>query len=131
MLTKRTGMLVFFANHPPFSSQYQILCFLEEKRAKFGSRPKPDSEFFVAIIVDGEMMLLVDDATKEAYTRTRAQNPESRSSQTLVLRKEHVLGNRVCNTKARFGGKLKDISIDCRVNEDARLCLRVDNKRVL
>ncbi|PPD93991.1 hypothetical protein GOBAR_DD08984 [Gossypium barbadense] len=82
-------------------------------------------------IVDGEMTLLVGDATKEAYTRTRAQNPGSRGSQTLVLRKEHVLGSRVYNTKARFGGKLRDISIDCRVNEDARLCLSVDNKRVL
>ncbi|KAF2313001.1 hypothetical protein GH714_008677 [Hevea brasiliensis] len=34
-------------------------------------------------------------------------------------------------TKARFGGKNRDISIDCTVNSDARLCFSVDNKRVL
>ncbi|KAK5825251.1 uncharacterized protein LOC108485445 [Gossypium arboreum] len=108
-----------------------VKIFWDLSRAKFGSGPEPDSGFFVAVVVDGEMTILVGDATKEAYTRTRAQNPGSRSSQTLVLRKEHVLGNRVYSTKARFGGKLRDISIDCRVNEHAQLCLSVDNKRVL
>ena len=75
------------------------------------------------------MMLLVGDSAKEAYARTRAKNP--RRSQALVLRREHVFGNKVYNTKARFGGKSREISIDCRVNEDAKLCFSVDNKRVL
>ncbi|MBA0603301.1 hypothetical protein Gorai_003451, partial [Gossypium raimondii] len=40
-------------------------------------------------------------------------------------------GNDVYNTKARFGGKNREISIDCKVNEDAKLCFRVDKKRFL
>lgn len=75
------------------------------------------------------MTLLVGDSTKEAYARTRAKKPGR--SQALVLRREHVLGNKVYNTNARFGGKSREISIDCRVNEDAKLCFSIDNERVL
>ncbi|XVF35652.1 hypothetical protein REPUB_Repub18cG0164500 [Reevesia pubescens] len=106
-----------------------VQVFWDLSRAKFGSGPQPDSGFYIAVVVNGEMTLLVGDSTKEAYARTRAQKP--RRSQTLVLRREHLFGNKVYNTKARFGGKSREISIDCKVNEDAKLCLSVDNKRVL
>lgn len=75
------------------------------------------------------MILLVGDLTKQACAKTRAKRPER--TQILVLRREHVYGNRVYTTKARFGGKNREISIDCTVNNDARLCFSVDNKRVL
>ncbi|OMP12773.1 hypothetical protein COLO4_02777 [Corchorus olitorius] len=75
------------------------------------------------------MTLLVGDSTKEAYARARAHKPVR--SQALVLRREHVFGSKVYNTKARFGGKIREISIDCKVNEDAKLCFSIDNQRVL
>ncbi|XVF89376.1 hypothetical protein PTKIN_Ptkin19aG0125300 [Pterospermum kingtungense] len=103
--------------------------FWDLSRAKFGSGPEPQSGFYVAVVVDGEMRLLVGDLTDEAYARARAQKPGR--SQALVLRREHVFGNKVYKTKARFGGKNREISIDCRVNEDAKLCFSVDNQRVL
>ncbi|XVE97359.1 hypothetical protein REPUB_Repub03eG0012900 [Reevesia pubescens] len=106
-----------------------VKVFWDLSRAKFRSGPEPDSGFYIAVVVDGEMTLLVGDSIKEAYARTRAQKPGR--SQVLVLRREHVFGNKVYNTKARFGGKSREISIDCRVNEDAKLCFSVDNKRVL
>ncbi|KAE8735207.1 hypothetical protein F3Y22_tig00000340pilonHSYRG00046 [Hibiscus syriacus] len=106
-----------------------VVLFWDLSRAKFGSGPEPESEFFVAVVVGGEMMLLVGDAIKEAYSRTRAK--KSRRSQGLVLRRERVFGNRVYNTKVRFGGKVREISIDCPVNGEAKLCFSVDGKRVL
>ncbi|XWS17854.1 hypothetical protein CRYUN_Cryun33cG0104100 [Craigia yunnanensis] len=106
-----------------------VQVFWDLSRAKFGSGPEPDSGFYIAVVVDGEMTLLVGDSTKEAYARTRAK--KQGRIQALVLRREHVFGNKVYNTKARFGGKSREISIDCRVNEDAKLCFSVDNKRVL
>ncbi|XP_022751813.1 uncharacterized protein LOC111300448 [Durio zibethinus] len=106
-----------------------VQVFWDLSSAKFGSGPEPDSGFYIAVVVDGEMTLLVGDSTKEAYVRTRAKKPER--SQALVLRRENVFGNRVYNTKARFGGKSREISIDCRVNEDAKLCFSVDNEKVL
>ncbi|XVE53558.1 hypothetical protein DITRI_Ditri03aG0012600 [Diplodiscus trichospermus] len=106
-----------------------VQVFWDLSSAKFRSGPEPQSGFYIAVVVDGEMTLLAGDSTKEAYARTRAQKPGR--SQALVLRREHVFGNKVYNTEARFGGKSREISIDCRVNEDAKLCISVDNKRVL
>ncbi|XP_022729886.1 uncharacterized protein LOC111284975 [Durio zibethinus] len=106
-----------------------VQVFWDLSRAKFGSGPEPDSGFYIAVVVDGELTLLVGDSIKEAYARTRAQRPGR--SQALVLRREHVFGNKVYNTKARFGGKSREISIYCRINEDAKLCFSVDNERVL
>lgn len=49
----------------------------------------------------------------------------------MVLRREHVYGNRLYTTKAAIGGQSRDISIDCRVGDDAKLCFSVDQKKVL
>ncbi|KAF5743349.1 hypothetical protein HS088_TW09G01417 [Tripterygium wilfordii] len=108
-----------------------VQIFWDLSKAKFGSvpRPEPQSGFYVAVVIDGEMTLLDGDLTKEAYSKTKAKRPER--NQGLVLRREHLFGNRVYTTKARFGGKNREISIDCSVDSDARLCFSVDNKRVL
>ncbi|XWS70479.1 hypothetical protein CRYUN_Cryun03dG0051600 [Craigia yunnanensis] len=106
-----------------------VQVFWDLSKAKFGSGPEPDSGFYIAVVVDGEMTLLVGDSTKEAYARTRTQKPGR--SQALVLRREHLFGNKVYNTKARFGGKSREISIYCKVNKDAKLLFSVDNRRVL
>ncbi|KAK8482521.1 hypothetical protein V6N13_031249 [Hibiscus sabdariffa] len=113
---------------PTISNDVKV--FWDLSRARFGSGPEPDSGFYVAVVVDGEVTLLVGDCTKEAFARTRARKPAVRT-QALVLRREHVVGNQVYNTKARFGGKNREISIDCRVNEESKLCFSVDKKRVL
>ncbi|KAJ4911883.1 hypothetical protein Rs2_06504 [Raphanus sativus] len=73
------------------------------------------------------MGLLVGDSVGEAYAR--AKPPAS--PQALVMRREHVFGAGVFSTKARLGGKDREIAIDCRVDEDARLCFSVDSKQVL
>ncbi|MBA0699861.1 hypothetical protein Goari_001466, partial [Gossypium aridum] len=54
-----------------------------------------------------------------------------REKLSSCFEKRTVYGNDVYSTKARFGGKNREISIDCKVNEDAKLCFRVDKKRVL
>jgi hypothetical protein len=107
-----------------------IQVFWDLSRAKFGSRPEPQSGFYIAVVVDGEMTLLAGDSPAEAYSKTKAKNPKK--SQLMVLRREHVYGNKLYTTKADFGGKNREISIDfCRAGEDSRLCFSVDNKRVL
>lgn len=75
------------------------------------------------------MTLLVGDCTKEAYAKTKAQKPKS--SQILVLKREHVFANKIYTTRARIGGKTREIQIDCGYNDDTRLCFFVDNKKVL
>ncbi|KAF8407214.1 hypothetical protein HHK36_006341 [Tetracentron sinense] len=97
--------------------------------AKFVSGPEPQSGFYIAVIIDGEMTLLVGDCHHEAYARTKAR--KKARTQVLVLRREHVFGNKSYTTKARIGGKSRDISIDCSVGTDSKLCFSVDGKRVL
>ncbi|GLT85268.1 hypothetical protein SLE2022_034620 [Rubroshorea leprosula] len=103
--------------------------FWDLSRAKFGSGPEPESGFYIAVVVNGEMTLLIGDSSKQAYSRTKSQRPEK--NQVLLLKREHMFGNRIYSTRAKFGGKSREISIDCRVNEDAKLCFSIDNKRVL
>ncbi|KAF8081287.1 hypothetical protein N665_0894s0004 [Sinapis alba] len=110
------------------SPKIQVLWDLT--RAKFDSGSEPRSGFYIAVLVDGEMGLLVGDSVKEAYARAKSAKPPT-NPQALVMRKEHVFGARLFSTKARFGGKSREITIDCRVDEDARLCFSVDSKQVL
>ncbi|KAL3497304.1 hypothetical protein ACH5RR_040036 [Cinchona calisaya] len=101
-------------------------------RAKFGSRPNPLSGFYIAIVVAGEMRLLVGDSSREAYASSRATTPDK--NQIMVLRREHVYGNpKLYTTKVKFAGKEEtDVSIDYRLaGDDPRLYFSIDNKRVL
>lgn len=102
--------------------------FWDLSKAKFGSGPEPESGFYIAVVIDGEIALLVGDSTK-AYSKIRAQTAVK--SQVLFFKREHVVGNRIYTTKARIGGKSREISIDCRINEDAKLCFSIDKIRVL
>ncbi|KAF7138348.1 hypothetical protein RHSIM_Rhsim07G0162600 [Rhododendron simsii] len=113
------------------TSPKTVHVFWDLSKAKFGSRPEPQSGYYIAAVVDGEMTLLAGDSPAEAYTKTRAhENPKK--SQLMVLRREHVYGDKLYTTKADFGGKNRDISIDfSRAGDDWRLYFSVDNKRVL
>ncbi|XP_057959460.1 uncharacterized protein LOC131151954 [Malania oleifera] len=106
-----------------------VRVFWDLTRAKYGSGPEPQSGFFVAVVVEGEMTLLVGDRRREAYAKTRARKAER--TQVLLLRREHLFGNKIYTTKARFGGRNREISIDCSLGEDSRLSFSVDRKKVL
>nr|GMD40930.1 GPI-anchored protein like [Ipomoea batatas] len=110
--------------------------FWDLSRAKFGSGPEPRSGFYIAIVIDGEMVLLVGDSQKEAYSKTKTKFPGagtgSGAGQSMVLRREHVYGGKLYVTRATVGGRDRNISIDCRLaGDDPRLYFYVDNKRVL
>ncbi|KAK6912529.1 Protein of unknown function DUF868, plant [Dillenia turbinata] len=112
-----------------FIKSKEINVFWDLTKAKFLAVPEPVSGFFIAVVVDGEMCLLVGDSIKEAYAKTRAKFPGK--NQALVLRREHVLGNKHYTTKANFGGRTREISINCTTDKDSRLCFSIDGNRVL
>ncbi|CAA0371340.1 unnamed protein product [Arabidopsis thaliana] len=90
--------------------------------AKFGSGPDPESGFYVAVFVSGEVGLLVGGGNLKQRPRR----------QILVSKKENLFGNRVYSTKIMIQGKLREISIDVKVvNDDASLRFSVDDKSVL
>uniref|UniRef100_A0A2P2NP82 Uncharacterized protein LOC105134078 n=1 Tax=Rhizophora mucronata TaxID=61149 RepID=A0A2P2NP82_RHIMU len=124
--------LHFTDQEPCNTKAPRLQIFWDLSRAKFGSGPEAHSGYFIAVVVGREMVLLVGDLTKEAYRKTKAQRPPAeRTTQVLVMRKEHVLGDRVYTTKTRFGGKNREISIDWSPSNESRLCFSIDKKRVL
>lgn len=126
--------LIFWNKHGSKRLNPNVQIFWDLTRAKFksGFGPEPQSGFYIAVVINGEMTLLVGDSAKEAYSKTKSEKPKR--PQALLLRREHVFGNRVYTTKARFGGKNREITIECCsnvINDDHRLCIGVDGKRVL
>lgn len=75
------------------------------------------------------MTLLIGDSNKDAYAKSKAKEPKN--GQFLVLKREHVFANKIYVTRARFGGKMREIQIDCGGRDHSRLCFSVDGKKVL
>lgn len=115
------------SKHLPGSPSLRL--FWDFSRARFGSGPEPRSGFYLAVLVDDQMTLLVGDLMKEAYTRTKALKPQN--PQSLVLKREQVVAHKIYSTKAKIGGRIRDIQIDCGYNDDTRLCFAVDDVKVL
>lgn len=111
----------------PGSPSLQI--FWDFSRAKFGSAPEPRSGFYIAVLAADQMTLLVGDLVKEAYAKTKAL--KLKKPQSLVLKKEQVVAHKIYSTKAKIGGKIRGIQIDCGYNDDTRLCFAVDDVKVL
>ncbi|CAO2169214.1 unnamed protein product [Urochloa humidicola] len=91
-------------------------------RARFpgSGSPEPSSGFFVAVVVDGEMVLAAGDLPDAAYLRTRARRPPgSQQRPVLLSRREHVSlrdagagRGRSHTTWVTVQGKERQISVD-------------------
>lgn len=101
--------------------------------AKFGYGPEPLEGFYVAVLFDLEMVLLLGDLNKEAYRKTSANVPPSNA--VLVAKREHLFGKKVYCTKAQFSnnGRIHDVVIECDTVGLKEPCLeiRIDRKRVM
>ncbi|KAF5193490.1 Duf868 family protein [Thalictrum thalictroides] len=101
--------------------------------AKFGSGPEPLEGFYLTIVFDKEILLLLGDLTKEAYKKSNVAPVASDA--IFIAKREHIFGKRCYGTKARFceNGKIHDITIECDAVGLADPCLmiRVDTKTVM
>lgn len=101
--------------------------------AKFGAGPEPLEGFYVGLICNGEVILLIGDLKKEALKKTNAT--PSIISSTFISKREHIFGKRVFGTKAQFSdnGQIHDLIIECDTFgiEDPCLIIRVDRKTVM
>uniref|UniRef100_A0A1D1XLA4 Uncharacterized protein n=1 Tax=Anthurium amnicola TaxID=1678845 RepID=A0A1D1XLA4_9ARAE len=107
--------------------------FWDLSAAKFGSGPEPLVGFYLAVLFDLEMVLLLGDLTKEAYRKTHASPLHSNA--IFIAKREHVFGKKVYCTSARFcdNGRVHDIAIECEAAglTDPWLEIRIDKKRVM
>jgi hypothetical protein len=106
--------------------------FWDLSGARFGAAPEPVESFYVAVVCDGEMVLLLGDMRKEAYRKTGASRPAVDA--LLVARKEHVVGKKVFSAKAQFShhGRCHDIAIECDTStNDPCLVIHIDGRPVM
>ncbi|XP_048502714.2 uncharacterized protein LOC104897184 [Beta vulgaris subsp. vulgaris] len=83
------------------------------KAAKFNGEVEPQSDYYVAIVSEEEVVLVVGDMKKDAFRRTGCR--PALVDPVLVSRKEHVFGKKRFSTKVKFHerGKCHEISVEC------------------
>ncbi|XP_022775849.1 uncharacterized protein LOC111317677 [Durio zibethinus] len=107
------------------------------KTAKFNGETEPRSDYYVAIVCENEVVLLLGDQKKDAYKKTGCR--PSLIEPMLVSRREHIFGKRKFSTRVKFNDKgiFHDISVECNNNIssnsssdgfDPVLEIRVDGK---
>ncbi|XP_055800800.1 uncharacterized protein LOC129870175 [Solanum dulcamara] len=82
------------------------------RSAKFSSRPEPVSDYYVALVSEGEMVLLLGDQNKEAFKRTKSR--PTMLDAPLVHKKETVYARKCFCTRTMLGQgkKQHDITIE-------------------
>ncbi|CAD5182090.1 uncharacterized protein LOC135637149 [Musa acuminata AAA Group] len=77
--------------------------------AKFSDGPEPTEGYYVALVCDEEVVLLLGDRKKKAYKKTRSR--PSLEEATLVSKKENVFGKKCFAARVRFDGRNKEHDI--------------------
>ncbi|KAF8107692.1 hypothetical protein N665_0118s0056 [Sinapis alba] len=128
VFTKRKGS----KNLEAYSCDIHV--FWDLSSAKFGSSPEPLGGFYVCVVVNKEMTLLLGDMRKEAFKKTNAAPPSSSLGAVIVSKREHVFGKRTFETKALFSsdGRTHDLVIECDTSvTEPCLVVRVDGKMLM
>ncbi|KAG6700718.1 hypothetical protein I3842_08G126200 [Carya illinoinensis] len=111
----------------------KIDIFWDLSAAKFGPGPEPLEGFYVAFVVDRQMVLLLGDLRKEAFKKTNASPVPSNA--VFIAKREHIYGKKVFSTKAQFcdSGHIHDLVVECDTTSinDPCLMIHVDRKRVM
>lgn len=101
--------------------------------AKFGSGPEPFECFYLAIVFDRLIILLLGDMKKEALKKTNAIPIPNGA--VFVSKREHIYGKKVFFTKVQFcdNGQVHDLMVECDTisNNDPCLVIKVDRKNAM
>lgn len=101
--------------------------------AKFGSGPEPIDGFYLAVVLNQELVLLLGDLEKEVYKKIGAAHVACNA--VFMSKKEHIFGKKLYYAKAQFCGKgqIHDIIIECDTvgSYDPCLVIRIDSKAVM
>ncbi|KAJ3695546.1 hypothetical protein LUZ60_000923 [Juncus effusus] len=132
VLWKRRGSKKFHIRNGSYaesSNDREVEFIWDLTRARFSPSggPEPASGFYVALVVDHEMLLVAGDLQETAYRRTKLlRNP----SAALISRREHaVMRNHGYRTVARFGGTEREILI--RLSPEKGMAVEIDGDQML
>lgn len=86
------------------------------KAARFNGEVEPQSDYYVAIVCEDEVVLVVGDQKKEAFRKTGCR--PSLIDPAMVSRKEHMFGKRRFSTKMKLHERDRshEVSIECSGN---------------
>ncbi|CAL5203527.1 unnamed protein product [Lathyrus oleraceus] len=108
---------------------YQIDVYWDLRSAKFcGSCPEPYGDYYVALVCDEEVVLLLGDYKKKAYKRMKMK--QTLIEATLLVKRENVLAKKSFSTKAKLDEKRKesDIVVESSTvgNKDPEMWISID-----
>ncbi|KAL4584881.1 hypothetical protein LXL04_009491 [Taraxacum kok-saghyz] len=111
--------------------------FWDLKAAKFHGETEPTSEYYVAVVCDQEVVLLLGDLKKDAYRKTGCR--PALIDPILVSRKEHVFGKKKFSTRLKFHekGRFHELSIECKNRsggdgvDDRAMEVRIDGELMI
>ncbi|KAK7270275.1 hypothetical protein RIF29_23298 [Crotalaria pallida] len=116
----------------------KIDIFWDLSSAKFGpGGPEPLEGFYLAVMFNKEMVLLLGDLKKEACKKIDSDNTAyyAHSSAIFVAKREHIFGKKLFGAKAQFcdKGQVHDVTIECDTDglSDPCLVIRIDSKSVM
>ncbi|XAR60098.1 hypothetical protein NMG60_11033347 [Bertholletia excelsa] len=104
--------------------------------AKYNLGPEPVDGYYVLVLIDSELGLVLGDMAEEAITQ-KIKSGARVAKSSLISRREHFSGNTLCSTKAQFSdtGISHDILIRCSgENEGSKypvLSVCIDRKTVI
>ncbi|KAF3436284.1 hypothetical protein FNV43_RR23376 [Rhamnella rubrinervis] len=102
--------------------------------AKFGAGPEPLEGFYLAVMFNQEVILLLGDLKKEAYKKIELLDPV-RSNAIFIAKREHIFGKKFYGAKTQFcdKGQIHDVVIECDTVglNDPSLVIRIDSKTVM
>ncbi|CAH2080442.1 unnamed protein product [Thlaspi arvense] len=93
--------------------------------AKFGSGPEPLEGFYLGLVSNKQMILLLGDMRKEAFKKTGATPVFSNA--VFVAKREHVFGKKIFNARTQFydNGPIHDLTIECDTSGVSEPCLLI------
>ncbi|KAK9664128.1 hypothetical protein RND81_14G020900 [Saponaria officinalis] len=109
--------------------RHQLDVYWDLRSAKFsGSSPEPCSDYYLAIVSDEEVVLLLGDLKKKAYKRTKKRPALVDAVQ--AIKKEIVYAKKSFATRARFAeGKAEhDVVVESSTNgpKDPEMWISID-----
>lgn len=124
------------------STSHKIEILWDLTSAKYESGPEPVQGFYVVIIIDSEIGLVLGDSAEEIVSKRNNNNNVNTplAKVSLLSRREHCSGNTLYTTKAQFcdTGTWHDVMIRCSVEKENEglfkspvLCVCIDKKTVI
>ncbi|KAJ9173862.1 hypothetical protein P3X46_016955 [Hevea brasiliensis] len=110
----------------------RVEVYWDFRHAKFSSNPEPSSDYYVALVYDEEVVLILGDLKKDAYKRTKKR--PSLIEPILLCKKENVYGKKIFFSKAMLHNEKKEHDIVIEMSSglgDPELWISIDSFEVI